>query len=104
MCFLGTFTGGKDGAIRKFVERVEQISFNGAAAAARGTPVLYITERAVFALTEHGVELREVAPGVDVERDVLGQMGFTPLIPLPPAPMDPRLFRDAAMGLASLPA
>jgi propionate CoA-transferase len=100
VCFLGTFTGGKDGSIRKFVERVEQISFNGAAAAARSTPVLYITERAVFALTEHGLELREVAPDVDVEHDVLRHMGFTPLIPVPPKPMDPRIFRDATMGLA----
>jgi propionate CoA-transferase len=103
VCFLGTFTGGKDGSIRKFVEQVEQISFNGMAAAARGTPVLYITERAVFALTEHGVELREVAPGVDVERNVLGHMGFRPLIPVPPTSMDPRIFRDAKMGLAPVP-
>ena len=104
ICFLGTFTGGRDGAIQKFVDAVEQISFNGAAAAARGTPVLYITERAVLALTPHGIELREVAPGVDVKRDILEQMGFTPLMPSPPAPMDPRLFREAAMGLTSLPA
>ncbi len=103
VCFLGTFTGGRDGSIRKFVEKVEQISFNGAAAAARGTPVLYITERAVFALTAQGVELREVAPGVDVERDVLGHMGFAPLIPVPPKPMDPRIFCDAKMGLAPVP-
>jgi propionate CoA-transferase len=68
ICFLGTFTGGRDGAIQKFVDAVEQISFNGAAAAARGTSVLYITERAVLALTPHGIELREVAPGVDVKR------------------------------------
>jgi propionate CoA-transferase len=103
VCFLGTLTGGKDGSIRKFVEKVEQISFNGVAAAARGTPVLYITERAVFALTEHGLELREVAPGVDVRRDVLAHMGFTPLIPVPPKPMDPRIFRGAKMGLAPVP-
>jgi propionate CoA-transferase len=103
VCFLGTFTGGKDGSIRKFVDRVEQISFNGAAAAARGKPVLYITERAVFALTPQGLELREVAPGLDVERDILGNMGFTPLLPAPPKPMDARIFRDARMGLAPVP-
>jgi propionate CoA-transferase len=100
VCFLGTFTGGRDGAIQKFVSRVEQISFNGQAAAARGTPVLYITERAVFALTPEGVELREVAPGVDVGRDVVGHMGFTPRMPTPPKPMDPRIFQDGKMGLA----
>jgi propionate CoA-transferase len=103
VCFLGTLAGGKDGSIRKFVETVEQISFNGMAAAARGTPVLYITERAVFALTGDGVELREVAPGVDVERDILGHMGFRPRIPAPPRPMDPRIFLDGAMGLAAVP-
>jgi propionate CoA-transferase len=101
VCFLGTFTGGKDGTIRKFVERVEQISFNGAAAAARGTPVLYVTERAVFALTPQGIELREIAPGLDVERDVLAHMGFRPLVPAPPRSMDARIFRDAPMGIAT---
>ena len=103
VCFLGTFAGGKDGSIHKFVERVEQISFNGRAAAARGAPVLYITERAVFALTAEGVELREVAPGVDIRRDIVGCMGFTPRIPTPPKPMDPRIFRDEKMGLAPVP-
>jgi len=85
------------------VERVDQISFSGAAAAAAGKPVLYITERAVFALTPQGVELREIAPGLDVRRDVLAHMGFTPLIPAPPKPMDARLFRDATMALAPVP-
>jgi propionate CoA-transferase len=99
VCFLGTFTGGRDGSIQKFVHAVEQISFNGAAAAARGTPVLYVTERAVFALTPQGVELREIAPGMDIKRDVLAHMGFTPLIPTAPEPMDPRIFRDGTMGL-----
>ncbi len=113
VCFLGTFTGGglevgveagalrirKEGRIRKFVEAVEQVSFNGAVAAAAGKPVLYITERAVFALTPAGIELREVAPGVDVERDVLAHMGFRPLVPAPLRPMDSRIFRDATMGL-----
>ena len=99
VCFLGTFTGGKDGSIQKFVDAVEQISFNGAAAAARGTPVLFVTELAVFALTPQGVELREIAPGMDIKRDVLAHMGFAPLIPAPPKPMDPRIFRDERMGL-----
>jgi propionate CoA-transferase len=82
---------------------VEQVSFNGAAAAARGKPVLYITERAVFALTPQGIELREIALGLDVERDVLAHMGFRPLIPSPPRLMDARIFRDAPMGIAPVP-
>ena len=103
VCFLGTFTGGKDGKIQKFVERVEQVSFSGAAAAARSKPVLYITERAVFGLTPRGVELREIAPGLDLERDVLAHMGFQPLMPSPPRSMDARLFSDAVMGLTPVP-
>lgn len=113
VCFLGTFIGGglelgispeglriqREGKIQKFISRVEQVSFNGRAAAARGKPVLYITERAVFALTPEGVELREVAPGVDLERDVLKQMGFRPQMPVPPRPMDARLFREGPLGL-----
>jgi propionate CoA-transferase len=113
VCFLGAFVGGgldvaitpaglsiqREGKIQKFIPQVEQVSFNGRAAAAQGKPVLYITERAVFALTPEGVELREIAPGVDLERDVLGQMGFRPRIPVPPRPMDARLFREGRMGL-----
>jgi propionate CoA-transferase len=111
VCFLGTFTAGglavaigdglriaREGRARKFVERVEQVSFNGPLAAAQGKPVLYVTERAVFALTRTGLELREVAPGVDLERDVLAHMSFRPLVPAPPRPMDARLFQDGPMG------
>ena len=104
ICFLGTFAGGKDGSIQKFVDKVEQISFNGSVAAASGKPVLYITERAVFALTPQGLELREIAPGLDVRRDIFAHMGFTPLLGrTPPKPMDPRLFRDSRMNLVPLP-
>lgn len=87
--FLGTFTVGveaeitegrlrigKEGTARKFVERVEQISFNAKAALASGQKILYVTERAVFRLTTAGLELVELADGVDLERDVLAQMGF----------------------------
>ena len=64
----------------KFVPEVREISFNGRLARERGQQVRYITERAVFALEEDGLVLIEVAPGIDVERDVLGQMGFRPRV------------------------
>ena len=83
----------------KFVAEVEHRTFSGAHAAARGQPVLYVTERCVFRLTPDGLELAEVAPGVDLERDILARMEFRPLIPRDPALMDPRIFRDESMGL-----
>ena len=83
----------------KFVAEVEHRTFSGPHAAARGQPVLYVTERCVFRLTPEGLELSEVAPGVDVERDILARMGFRPMIPRDPALMDPRVFRDGPMGL-----
>jgi len=94
LVFCGTMTSGglevdivdgrlrivREGRIRKFVERVEQISFSGDQARRRGQQVLYVTERAVFQLGMEGVELLEVAPGVDLQRDILDQMGFAPRI------------------------
>ena len=64
--------------------------------------MLYITERCVFALTPEGLELTEVAPGVDVERDIIAQMGFAPVIKGPPRLMDARIFQDAPMGLRNV--
>ena len=61
--------------------------------------MLYVTERCVFQLAENGLELVEVAPGIDIERDILAQMEFEPLIPVPPKPMDLRIFADGPMGL-----
>src|SRR6516162_10811391 len=110
--FAGTFTGGglkiaiedekvhvlREGNTRKFIKEVEQITFSGDRAAETGQVVLYVTERCVLERTPAGLELIEVAPGVDLDRDVLGQMNFKPLI-RNVRPMDPRIFRNAPMGL-----
>ena len=87
--------------MRKLLRQVEQITFSGAYAARRGQHVLYVTERAVFALTPEGVELKEIAPGVDLQRDILDQMDFQPIIRKVRA-MDPRIFRPEPMGLTLL--
>jgi propionate CoA-transferase len=76
----GTLSIKKHGAIRKLVNHVDQITFSGAEALKRGQDVMYVTERAVFQLTAEGVTLIEVAPGVDVERDVLAHMAFKPIV------------------------
>jgi propionate CoA-transferase len=107
LVFCGTFTAGglevavgagrlrivREGAVRKFVPTVEQVSFAAAAAIARGQPVLYVTERAVFRLDAAGLELVEVAPGIDVEADVIARMGFLPIVrqvrPMPAACFTP---------------
>jgi len=94
--FVGSFTA--DGQ-RKFVREVEHRTFSGAQARARGQPVLYVTERCVFRLHERGLELIEIAPGVDLERDVLAHMDFEPVIERAPVLMDEALFADAPMGL-----
>ena len=71
---------------------VEQLSFNAALARAKGQRVLYVTERAVFQLGDSGLELVEVAPGIDVEVDVIGQMDARPLVRRRPALMTPTCF------------
>ena len=76
----GKLTVHQNGAIAKFVEKVDQITFAGEQAALRGQEVIYVTERAVFRLTANGIALTEVAPGVCVEKDVLKCMSFTPTI------------------------
>ena len=110
--FCGTFTAGgleiaieddavrivREGRARKFVDRVSQVTFSGAYAAEIGQPVLYVTERCVFARTAAGVELVEVAPGIDIDRDILAHMDFRPIVG-DPKPMDPRIFRPEPMGL-----
>ncbi len=88
----------REGRSRKFLDAVEQITFSSAYAAETGQPVFYVTERCVFQRTLAGMELTEVAPGIDIERDILGQMGFKPIVK-DPRPMDERIFRDPVMGL-----
>ena len=90
-----------EGSMQKFVPTVREISFNGRLARERGQQVRYITERAVFALEDDGLVLIEVAPGIDVERDVLGQMGFRPRVAADLREMDRRLYATGPMGLAA---
>jgi propionate CoA-transferase len=92
--FCGTFTAGeletkiedgklsivKEGKNKKFVDHVEQITFSGDYARKTNQTVYYVTERAVFKNSEEGLELIEIAPGIDLEKDVLGKMGFKPII------------------------
>ena len=115
LVFAGTFTAGglrietgagslriaQEGRSRKFVAAVEQITFNGRLAADAGQRVLYVTERCVLELTGTGLELVEVAPGIDLEREILGLMDFRPIVRAP-GTMDPRLFQASRMGLEEL--
>jgi len=94
--FVGSFMAGEQ---RKFVREVEHRTFAGAHAQAAGKPVLYVTERCVFRLGANGLELIEVAPGVDVEHDIIAQMEFRPAIADPVATMEAAIFADAPMGL-----
>ena len=89
----------RDGAFRKFVPRVGQISFSATLAAQRGQEVSYVTERAVFQLENGTVTLTEIAPGVRIEEDVLAHMGFRPRISPQLRDMDPRIFRPGPMGI-----
>ena len=84
----------------KFKNKVEQVTVSGAYAARTGKRVLVVTERAVFRLTDSGLELFEIAPGADLERDILAHMEFTPAISPDLKETDARLFRNETMGLA----
>lgn len=87
-----------EGLVSKFVDKVEQITFNGELARRKNQEVLICTERAVFSLTKDGVMLTEIAPGIDVERDILANMGFKPIISDNLKLMDPRIFIPGRMG------
>ncbi|MBN2284117.1 MAG: acyl CoA:acetate/3-ketoacid CoA transferase [Deltaproteobacteria bacterium] len=110
--FVGTFTAGglkvsvsdgklridQEGKTRKFVNQVEHMTFGGRYSAERDQYVRYVTERCVFALRREGLELIEIAPGIDLERDILALMDFKPIIK-EPRPMDERIFDPQPMGL-----
>ncbi len=114
--FVGTFTATgleiaasdgclrilKEGTTHKFVKEVEHRTFSGAVAFSHGQKVLYITERCVFRLTEKGVELIEIAPGMDLDRDILAHMDFTPAIAPDLRLMPECIFRDEPMGLLDM--
>ena len=95
----GQLTITRDADVNKFVTAVEQITFNGSDAVARQQSVLYVTERCVFRLTAVGPELMEIAPGVDLERDILARMAFRPCISPELKLMDARIFSEAPMAL-----
>jgi propionate CoA-transferase len=112
--FSGTLTAGgldiqpdgaggvrlaREGRVRKWVREVQQITFNGRFALERGREVMYVTDRGVFRLTPDGMTLAEVAPGIDVARDVLGQIDFPVRVAPDLRSMDARLFCQAPMGL-----
>lgn len=112
--FVGTFTADgleeeiadgalhirKEGRQKKFLKHVRQITFSGQYAREHRREVLYITERAVFRLTEAGLLLTEIAPGVELQRDILDQMEFVPLVSEDLRLMDGRIFRKEKMNIA----
>ena len=111
--FVGTFTAAglkvsldqgnliidQEGQVKKFIDQVEHVTFSGEYARIKKQPVLFITERCVFSLTDKGMALIEIAPGMDIEKDILGQMDFKPIVSEKLKPMDPRIFKAEAMGL-----
>ena len=99
-CRDGALVITQEGAKKKFVQQVEHITFSGKYAVEVGQPVLYITERAVFELRPDGVTLIEIAPGIDLQTQVLDQMEFMPKIAPDLKLMDSRIFREEKMGLA----
>ena len=70
----------REGRVSKFVQQVEQVSFSGPMARQAARDVIFVTERAVFRLQSAGVELIEIAPGIELERDILQRMDFVPII------------------------
>jgi propionate CoA-transferase len=112
--FCGTFTAGglktkiengsliieQEGRESKFIKQVQQVTFSGSYAMKKGQTVLYITERAVFELKEDGLHLIEVAPGIDIQSQIIDLMEFIPKIDNVKI-MDSKIFREEKMGLKS---
>ena len=111
--FMGTFTASKleekikdgklliekEGEKKKFVDKVQQITFSADQAIKNNQEILYVTERCVFKLVKEGIELIEIAPGVDLEKDILSNMEFKPIISKDLKQMDERIFIDKKMNL-----
>ena len=87
------------GKAKKFVKHVQQVSFSGQSALQRGQTVYYVTERAVFTLTHEGVMLIEIAPGADLQRDVLDMMEFQPVISKDLKLIDQVIYQPEKLGL-----
>jgi len=114
--FVGTFTAGglevsvedgklrivQEGKVKKFLNQVEHVTFSGKYAAMKNQTVRFVTERCVFSLTKEGMELVEIAPGIDVEKDILTWMEFKPVIREPVCLMDERIFRPEPMDLREI--
>jgi len=94
----GKLSINKEGGVPKFVSMVDQITFNGKLSRQKGQEVIICTERGVFRLVEDGVMLIEIAPGVDLEGDIIGNMGFRPIISDNLKIMDERIFIPGRMG------
>jgi propionate CoA-transferase len=116
VCFLFTFTSGeleveakggelnvlKEGTHKKFVDQVEQVTFSAKLACERNQVVKFITERAVFDLTENGLRLSEIAPGIDLERDIICHMAFRPEVADDLKVMSRSIFQEPGIGLRSM--
>jgi acyl CoA:acetate/3-ketoacid CoA transferase len=111
--FSGFFTAGaklavadgrlrieQEGKVKKLVREVEHVSFSGRRAVKQGQDITYVTERCVMRLTRDGIEVTEVAPGVDLERDILDRAEFPLIVRDRPRTMDPALFAPEPFGLA----
>ncbi len=98
----GTMMINKEGRVQKFVKEVEQVTFSGEYAVKNRQPVLYVTERCVFQLTGQGMELIEIAPGIDLRKDILNLMAFQPVISKNLKDMDRCIFMQDLMGLREM--
>jgi propionate CoA-transferase len=111
--FVGTFTAAglkvsldkgrlkidREGKVKKFIDHVEHVTFSGEYARMNKQPVLYVTERCVFTLTDEGMAIVEIAPGVNLEKDILAMMDFNPVVKDTPRLMNERIFSPEPMGL-----
>jgi propionate CoA-transferase len=89
----------QEGRFPKFVREVAQVTFSAEEALRRRQPVLYVTERAVFQLTAEGLRLVEIAPGIDLQHEVLDRLPFTPVVADPLLRMDAAIFHSGRMAL-----